>query len=54
MKKEDLGFLNQLVQSMVEAEVKLERSYIKKDNNNFDGTKKIMIEIQKKISDILR
>jgi hypothetical protein len=54
MKKEDLAFLNQLVQSMVEGEVKLERNYIKKDNKNFDNTKKIMIEIQKKISDILR
>lgn len=54
LKKEDLPFLEQLVQSMIEGEIKLERAFQKKDNKEFDSIKKLMMELQRKISDIVK
>lgn len=53
-RKEDVPFLNQLVKSMEEAESKLEKAYEKKDYNSFNESKKFILEIQKKISEILK
>ena len=54
LKKEDLPFLEQIIQSMIEGEIKLERAYQKKNNQEFDNIKKLMIELQRKISDIVK
>jgi hypothetical protein len=54
LKKEDLPFLEQMIQSMIEGEIKLEMAYQKKDNKNFDDIKRLMLELQKKISDIVK
>ncbi|MCK5149353.1 hypothetical protein KAJ87_00310 [Candidatus Pacearchaeota archaeon] len=54
MKKEDLLFLNQLIHSFEEAEPKLEKYYKKKDNEKFNKAKKIMLQIQKQISETIR
>jgi hypothetical protein len=53
MKKEDNLFLNQLVNSLGEASEKLEKAYEKDDYENFDKSKKLMLKIQKEISDII-
>jgi hypothetical protein len=53
MKRGDILFLNQLVNSLEEAEKKLERYYEKGDSENFNKSKKIMLKIQKEISDML-
>ena len=53
MKTDDIQFLNQLMLSMLEGEKKLEVFYGKKDTEKFNETKRILLEIQKKISDIL-
>lgn len=51
--KEDVSFLNQLVKSLEEALVKLEESYEKKDYENFNMSKKFILQIQNKISEII-
>jgi hypothetical protein len=54
MNKEDAGFLGQLVQSLEDAAEKLEKAYEKKDYDSFNRSKKIMLNIQKEISGILK
>jgi hypothetical protein len=54
MKKEESLFLNQLVNSLEEASEKLGKYYEKRDSENFNKSKKIMLKIQKEISDIIR
>lgn len=54
MKRDDIPFLSQLIKSMIEAEPKLEQAYGKKNAENLNKTKAIMLEIQKKISDIIK
>jgi len=54
MKKEDIPFLNQLVKSLEESELKLEKAYEKKDYEKFSKSKKFMLEIQKQISEIIK
>ena len=54
MEKEDVEFLIQMVKSLENAELKLEGYYNKKDYENFDKSKKIFINIQKKISEITK
>lgn len=53
MKRDDIPFLNQLIQSMNEAVPKLEKAYKKKDANKLDEVKGVIFGIQKKISEIL-
>lgn len=54
MKKEDIPFLNQLVKSLEESALELEKTYEKKDHEKFNQTKKFMIKIQKQISEIIK
>ncbi len=54
MKTEEIQFLNQLIMSLEEAGANLEKAYTKKDYENFNKSKKIMLRIQKEISDIIK
>jgi len=54
MKKEDIPFLNQLIKSLEETESKLEEAYEKKDYEDFNKLKKFMMQIQKRIHEIIR
>jgi len=54
IKKEDIPFLNQLINSLGEAESKLEKYYDKKDYENFNKSKKFMLKIQKQISEVIK
>ncbi len=54
MKKEEILFLDQLVRSLEEAERSFEEAYKKRNFEDFNKTKKIMIRIQKEISGILQ
>ena len=54
MKKEDVAFLNQLIKALEEAESNLEEVYNKKDYESFNKSKKLILQIQKKISEIVR
>jgi len=47
-------FLKQLVQTLEDAELKMEQAYKNKDYENFNKIKKFMIEIQKKIEEITK
>jgi len=49
MKKRDAVFLNQLVESLEEAESKLEEAYEKKYYETFNKIKKFILQIQSKI-----
>jgi hypothetical protein len=54
MKKEDVQFLSQLIKSLEDAEAKLEAANDKKDYNEFRKVKLFMMNIQKKIGNIIR
>ncbi len=54
MKKEEVLFLSQLIRSLEEGEKSLEKSYEKRDYEKFNKSKKIMLRIQKEISDIIK
>ena len=54
MEKGDVEFLIQLVKSLENAELKMEEYYNKKDYENFNSSKKIIIRIQKKISEMTK
>ncbi|MBU2053220.1 MAG: hypothetical protein ABIJ14_03725 [Nanoarchaeota archaeon] len=54
MKKEDISFLKQMAEASEEAILNLEESYVKKDYENFDRAKKIILEIQNKISEVAK
>lgn len=54
IKKEDIPFLNQLVKSLEEALSKLEKSYEKKNYEEFNKSKKFMLKIQKQISEVIK
>ena len=49
MKKEDISFLKQLIESLEDSELKLEEAYEKKDVAEFNKIKKFMLEIQQQI-----
>ncbi|MFH1326967.1 MAG: hypothetical protein ABIH59_02470 [archaeon] len=53
IKEKNLGFLNQLVQSLEKAGLQLERAYQQKNHANFNKLKKFILEIQKKISEVI-
>jgi hypothetical protein len=46
-------FLNQLVKTLEEAEAKFEMYYEKKDYINVNKLKKFILQIQKKISEVI-
>jgi len=54
MKKEDIPILNQLAQSMEEAENELEDAYESGNYEKFNESKKIILKIQQKISEMLK
>lgn len=54
MKEENITFLNQLVQTLEEARLKLEEAYNKRDYEDFNKSKIMMKQIQKKISEIIK
>lgn len=54
MKKEEILFLDQLIKSLEEAEKNLEKTYEKRDYENFNKSKKIMFRIQDEISNMLK
>jgi hypothetical protein len=49
----DISFLEQMVKSMDELEARLERYYKIGDIGNFNKAKKIMLDLQKKIMEIV-
>ena len=54
MEKEEIYFLNQLIRAVEEAEDKLEVAFEKKDYKNFSEIKKFILNVQEKISEILK
>ena len=52
--KEEIFFLSQLIGSLEESELKLEEYYNKKDYENFNNLKKLMISVSKKISEVIK
>jgi len=54
MKKEEVIFLNQLVKTLEEAELKLEEDCDEKDYEKFNNVKKFIMQIQKKISEVVK
>ena len=52
--KEEISFLNHLIKSLEESGLKLEEYYMKKDYEKFKNIKKFMLEMQKKISEIVK
>lgn len=54
MNKEDVQFLNQLVKSLDDAGKKLEESYMKLNYEKFNQSKKIILQIQKEILEMIK
>ena len=54
MEKEGINFLNQLMNSLEETAFKLGESYEKKDSSSFDKSKKLLLQIQKKILSLIK
>ena len=54
LSKEKKVFLGQLINSLEEVGLKLEEYYEKKDNENFNNSKKLMNSILKKILDNIK
>ncbi len=53
MKGDDIAFLRQLVNSLEEAASKLEECYKFNQAENFNKTKKFILQIQRKISEAI-
>lgn len=54
MEKEDVPFLMQLVKSLEDSEMKLERAHKTNDSAKFNEIKKLMMQIQKQISELTK
>jgi len=54
MKRDEILFLNQLIKSLEESEKRLEIAYEKKEYENFNQSKRIMLRIQEEISKIIK
>ncbi len=54
MNKEDILFLNQLINSLEEAEKNMAKAYEKRNYDRFNKSKKIMIRIQNEISNKIK
>jgi hypothetical protein len=54
MKRGDMSFLRQLINSLEEAEAKLEQSYRNNDFAAFNRTKRTILQIHEKISEIIK
>jgi len=53
MKRSDISFLMQLVESLEDSQKKLEEAYKSQDFEEFNKVKKFMLQIQMQISDTL-
>ena len=49
----DINFLQQLVETLEEAEKRLEFFYATKDVSNFNKAKKLIIQIQRRIAGVI-
>lgn len=54
VKKEDIPILDQLIGSLEETASKLEEAFERKDFESFVKAKKFMIQIQKKIAEVIK
>ncbi len=54
MEKGDVPFLMQLVKSLEDSELKLERAHNTNDSVKFNEVKKLMLQIQKQIAEIVK
>ena len=54
MKSGDIYLLKQLVNSLESAMPKLEQAYEQKDIDSFNKAKRFMIQVQKKISEVIK
>ncbi|MCK9596061.1 hypothetical protein M0R19_02675 [Candidatus Pacearchaeota archaeon] len=54
METEEISFLKQLIKTLEEAGANLEKFYEKKDFDNFNKSKKMMLKIQQEISNIIK
>lgn len=54
MKTGDIEFLNQLVNSLSGLDTRLEKAYQQKDFRKFDSIKKLILQIQRKILEVVR
>ncbi len=53
MKRDDLDFIDQLVRSLEDSEMKLEEAYKTGDSETFNSTKKLMLNIQSQLKGVL-
>jgi hypothetical protein len=53
LKSEDLSFLNQIVVSIEQAEIKLEQAYRKKRVDQFNAIKQFIIKLNKKVLEVV-
>lgn len=54
MEKERVEFLNQVIKSLRQASDSLDESYKRNDPQNFNKAKKLILQIQEKISEIIK
>ncbi|MCK5043823.1 hypothetical protein KAR52_02375 [Candidatus Pacearchaeota archaeon] len=52
--EEDISFLTQLINTLQEVELKLEEDYETKNYERLNNSKKFILRIQKKISEIIK
>lgn len=52
--EEDVSFLEQLINTLQEVELKLEEAYKTKNYEKFNNAKKFILRIQEKISEIIK
>lgn len=54
MNKGDIDFINQLVKSLEDSEVKLEEAYKQGDSETFNNIKRLMIKIYSQLKEVIR
>ena len=54
MKRGSVIVLNQMIKSLEEAGVKLEQSYKSQNVNDFEKSKKLILQLQKQINEVLQ
>ncbi|MFH1586008.1 MAG: hypothetical protein ABIB79_04530 [archaeon] len=54
MRKEDIMFISQLVETLEQAELKLEEFHKNKDYTNFKRAKILITQVYKKINEVLQ
>jgi hypothetical protein len=53
IKEIDVNFLNQIVMTLEQAEIKMEQSFRRKKNEQFNAAKQFILKLNKKISEEL-